>query len=154
MMDKLAVATTALVLAAVLAWTAPIVRAEDDGVAWREYAAGLAESKARNKPAVIFWYLPYCGTCKAMKRKVMPDPRIIETLNRDLVPIRLDFDRNKELGASYQVDNIPTFLVLSPAGKVVARRSGYQGRDTFLRFLSCAARGETAAETCREVLFD
>ena len=108
-----------LVLAALLVPAVP-VRAEHDwndgGIAWQPYEKGLAAAKSAKKPVCLILYTEWCPHC-ANYSKVFHDPKVVEQ-SKKFVMIRLDKDKNAELGKKYAPDGdyIPRTLFLSPTG--------------------------------------
>jgi thioredoxin 2 len=71
-------------------------------------------------PVVVDLWAPWCGPC----RMVSPS---LETLARELAGrvklVKIDVDRSPELAARYQVQAVPTLMVLRN-GEVLARQPG------------------------------
>lgn len=90
----------------------------DQGIKWRSYDEGLAEAKKSNKPICLIFYTEWCPHCTNYS-KVFHDPKVVEKA-KQFVMIRVDADKNPELGKKYALDGsyIPRTYFLSPAGVV------------------------------------
>lgn len=79
-----------------------------------------AKSNASSGPYILDFHASWCGPCRQMRPE-------IERLTRQGYPIRsVDIDEQQDLAGRYDVTAVPTFLVISPDGQVLARSSGYQ----------------------------
>lgn len=107
---------------------AVVALANAAGVPWtNSYATGLKSAKASHKPLMIDFRASYCGPCKAMDRKVYPDPSITGLAGK-FVPVQLDVEakENQALWKRFKNDTLPTIVFLSSDGKTVLGKStGY-----------------------------
>jgi len=101
---------------------APAVHAggdwNDSEVKWRTYDDGLAEAKKTKKPIVLIFYTEWCPHC-ANYSKLFHDPKVVAK-TKEFVMIRLDADKNKDLGKTYSLDGgyIPRTFFLTSAGTI------------------------------------
>jgi thiol:disulfide interchange protein DsbD len=134
------------------------------GVVWGmslEQAQELAA--AQKKPILIDFTGVNCANCRLMENRVLPRPEIINVLKQfvtiqlytDFVPIssisaaqrreRAEKNQNHQLDLAQEATN-PFYVVLTPEGKLVAAKGGYNEPPVFLDFLTKAlekARGGT-----------
>lgn len=61
----------------------------------------------------------WCHWCHVMDETTYSDLEIIEMLNRDFVPVRVEADRFPDVGQRYLANGWPTTAVLLPSGKVM-----------------------------------
>ena len=130
-----AVVVMALALTAMLRVTAVYAGAEDwndKQIAWKSYDDGLAEAKKADRPICLIFYTTWCPHC-ANYSKVFSDPKVVEK-SKSFVMIRLDADKNKELGQKYSPDGgyIPRTFFLAPNGELDASLS--ETRDKYKYF--------------------
>ena len=126
------------------------------GVVWgmsfdqaRELAA------AEKRPILIDFTGVNCPNCRLMERHVLPKPAVISLLKKfvtvqlytDYVPISsITADQREDLADENKVrllnlanDNTnPFYVILTPAGEVLSRLSGYNEPPVFVDFLSKA----------------
>lgn len=90
----------------------------DGGIKWRTYDEGLAEAKNSKKPVLLIFYTEWCPHC-ANYSKVFHDPKVVEK-SKQFVMIRLDSDKNKDLGKKYALDGsyIPRTYFLASDGTI------------------------------------
>jgi protein-disulfide reductase (glutathione) len=101
----------------------------DGQVSWRPYEDGLAEAKKEKKPVCLVFFTEWCPHCKNYSG-VFHDEKVVERAKK-FVMIRLDQDKNAELGKKYQPDGgyIPRTFFLKSDGtlepSIHAPRTGY-----------------------------
>jgi len=99
-----------------------------------DYASALRHAGATRRHVIIAFYSEGCPPCAAMDRTVLGTPEVREAL-LGYVPIRLDVNRDREAAQRHQVVATPTFVVINEAGRVLARREGYQSVEELVAFL-------------------
>lgn len=118
-----------------------------------DYEAGLARAKAENKPVLLdFTGSDWCPPCIKMHEEVLGTAGFDTWATGKLVPVFLDFprhkeidpaikDRNRKLSDQYAIKGFPTYIVLGPDGKELARQVGYLpgGLEAFKKFVDKAA---------------
>jgi thiol-disulfide isomerase/thioredoxin len=80
---------------------------------------GAGAGEATNSgPILLDFTATWCGPCQSMRPAV-------EELHRKGYPIRaVDIDQNPKLAERFGVTAVPTFIVVEPDGRVLARQSG------------------------------
>lgn len=88
----------------------------DGQIAWQSYDDGLAAAKKDKKPVCLIFYTEWCPHCTNYS-KVFHDPKVVAKA-KELVMVRVDADKHKELGKKYAVDGsyIPRTYFLGPDG--------------------------------------
>lgn len=93
-------------------------------VAWREYAAGLAEAKQQGRPVLLVFYTDWCPHCHNYSR-LFHDPEVVR-LSRAFVMVRVERDANRDISQVYALDGdyIPRTFFLAPSGVVLSDLTG------------------------------
>jgi len=94
----------------------------------------MAMARKTGKPVLIDVSTAWCGPCQQMKQEVFQTTAFAKEARR-WVLLDLDGDAHAALAAFYGAETIPTLIVLSPHGKVVARQTGYGGYDYTMHFV-------------------
>lgn len=110
--------------------------------------------EAQNKNALSEKYLivdftaEWCGWCKKMDATTFSDQKVIDLLNSEFYPVKMDFESGKvfsfdgkkytakEFAKKMEVPGLPTMLVISPDYKSVDTIVGYQKSKPFLQSLN------------------
>ena len=95
------------------------------GIEWHSYQDGMARGKFEKKQIFLHFYADWCVYCKKMADTTFKDPEVIETLNRDYIPIRVNTDLEPATAALYKVEPIPDTWFIFFNGEPKGNRRGY-----------------------------
>ncbi len=149
-----------LAATALVALLAPVVRsfAQSPGdyeAQWiTDFELATATAKQENRYVLLdFTGSDWCPPCKAVRAEVLTQKEFVDYANKHLVPVMVDFPRYKEQSEAQQDQNsklaerfgiraFPTFILLDPQGKEVARHMGYfaGGPERFVQFLDAEVK--------------
>jgi uncharacterized protein len=88
-------------------------------IRWRHWTAeAFADAAGEDKPVLLSLVAPWCRSCQELDETTFSDPTVIELLNRDVVPVRVDTDRNPHIQDRYIAGGWPTTSLLAPTGEV------------------------------------
>jgi len=96
--------------------------AEPQGVRWQndlESAMRLA-SQTHRLVLVHFW-APWCKPCMQLERNVFNQAGLARSLEMRYIPVKVNTDQFPAIARRYGVANVPTDVVLSADGRMVAR---------------------------------
>lgn len=110
------------------------LRADDPLLAgWQEYSVSEFDQLAQtDQPVLIEVYASWCPTCFAQHRAM--EELWADGKARDLPALRVDFDRNKDFLAQYQIRATGHMMVFKQ-GKPVARAAGLTDAAKIEQFL-------------------
>ena len=99
-----------------------------------------AKAKAEHKYIMVDCYTSWCGWCKVMDKKTMPDPGVISLVNDKFVAIRMDMEHGEgiKLAMKYHISGFPTFMYFNPNGEFVYLTMGYEEPEGFIKELNNA----------------
>jgi len=111
-------------------------------IAWLAYDIGLVKAKAEEKHVFIDFTAKWCGWCKKMDRETFSKPEIIEMVNTNFIPVKVDGDSKRELDIDgykiteknltrreFGVRGFPAFWFLKPDGTKLGVIRGYKKAD-------------------------
>ncbi len=102
----------------------------DEKIRWYKLYEGRKKARAERKPMVVDFSMPYnCHRCMAMEKNIYSNTLIIDKLNRDFVPVKIDLSeeldfQERGLGEEYDYKHDCLLLFLDYRGKVVKDASG------------------------------
>ncbi len=108
------------------------------------------DAASRKKSLLLdFTGSDWCPFCVKMDKEVFTQKQFSEYAAKNLVLVKLDFPRskelspaetaqNKELAKQYGIEGFPTYVLLDPSGKEVKRQVGYLagGPSEFIKWAS------------------
>jgi uncharacterized protein len=89
-------------------------------IKWRTWSpAAFAEARKLDKPILLSISAVWCHWCHVMDETSYSHPAVIEVLNRDYIPIRIDNDVRPDINQRYNMGGWPTTAFLSPSGDIL-----------------------------------
>lgn len=123
--------------------------AKSEGIEWLTYEEGLRAAEETGKHIVIDFTTAWCGYCKKMDRETFTNSKVIDLINNDFIPVRIDGDSRREINlegfmtterkltkSEYGVRGYPTFWFLESDGQKIGAQPGYQPPAQFLSLLN------------------
>jgi uncharacterized protein YyaL (SSP411 family) len=89
-------------------------------IRWRPWGAAAFDDASRaDRPVLLNLTAVWCGWCQQMDETTYSQPELIELINRELVPIRVDADQYPHVQERYIASGWPTNAFLTPTGEVL-----------------------------------
>ena len=87
---------------------------------WSGWGAQAFE-RARTEDKLILLDLTavWCHACHVMDETTYVDPAVVELLNAEFIPVRVDTDQRPDIAARYKHGGWPTTSVLLPSGEIL-----------------------------------
>lgn len=121
---------------------------DNQEINWVRYDVGLGKAKAEDKHVFIDFTAKWCGWCKKMDRETFTRPEVIEMINENFIPIKVDGDSKRELDLDgykiteknltrheFSVRGYPAFWFLKSDGTKLAVIRGYRSADYIMEAL-------------------
>ncbi|MFW6079420.1 MAG: DUF255 domain-containing protein, partial [Gemmatimonadota bacterium] len=91
-----------------------------DRIGWRPWgAAAFDEAVDSDRPVLLNLTAGWCRFCREMDETTYSAPPLIELINGELIPIRVDADRHPHVEQRYIAGGWPTNAFLTPTGEVL-----------------------------------
>jgi thioredoxin-related protein len=124
-----------IVVAAAIYFVPPLLEAKEI-IPWRlDPTTAIAEARAKNQPAFLYFTATWCGPCQSLKHTTWADPAVAKALS-SYVPIKIDVDQFRDLARQYVGDGIPHFVIVGGDGKTLREFSGALNSKEFLDWLN------------------
>lgn len=106
-------------------------------IPWRtDFESARQEAVAAHKPMLVNFGASWCGPCQQMEETTWQDRAVADAL-KDYVPVSIDIDQQSVLAEKYQVNLLPTVLIIDPVSGQAGRASmGALGPMEFLDWLA------------------
>ncbi len=79
----------------------------------------------QDKPLLIVFGASWCTYCHKLERETLGDKRITAAVERDFIPVHLDFDRDAKVAKILEVERLPCTVILSPQADLLLKHEGY-----------------------------
>ena len=87
---------------------------------WRHWGEDVfKEAKSKDRLILLSLSAIWCYWCHVMDETTYSDPRVIELINREFIPIRVDSDMRPDIDALYNQGGWPSTVLLTPDGEVL-----------------------------------
>jgi thiol-disulfide isomerase/thioredoxin len=93
------------------------------------YRRAREDSTASGRPMVVYVYTDWCPYCREFEREIL-DTLVVKTYLRAFPKVKVNPEANRaseQVKDALGVDGFPTFLVLNPATRGIARVSRMAG---------------------------
>jgi len=89
-------------------------------IGWREWGAdAFAAARAEDKPILLGISAVWCHWCHVMDETTYSDQGVIDVINREYIPIRVDNDLRPDVNNRYNMGGWPTTAFLTPQGDIL-----------------------------------
>lgn len=109
----------------------------EDRIDWIEdYEAGLKLAEQQNKPVLLAFYKEFSRYCSDMKQNTYNNPKVIEYVESNFVPILIDVDKQPQIAERYKIGYYPTHYIKNhKSDKLSDPHIGYDVPSVYIRKL-------------------
>jgi len=87
---------------------------------WRPWSKeAFDEARTAGRPILLSISAVWCHWCHVMDETTYSHPSVIEIINRDYVPVRVDNDVRPDINQRYNMGGWPTTAFLTPSGDIL-----------------------------------
>ncbi len=105
-------------------------------VDFQKYDEALSRAAAENKHVMLYFWADWCQYCAMFNKEVLPDEKVMESLNSSFLSVQVDIEEEPALAEKYEARTLPMIVFLDSAGKVAGYLPGYLPPVEFLEILS------------------
>lgn len=106
-----------------------------DEINWHAYAEGLALAKQEGKKIFVHFYADWCAYCEKMENETLKNSAVIDYLNQNFIPVRVNSDKDRDLARSYYIRGLPSTWFVSETGEKISSLPGYISAEMLLNAL-------------------
>lgn len=107
-------------------------------VPWQSDLQAARDLSAKTKkPVLAYFTAEWCGPCQEMRRSVFSDHAVADA-TRKVIPVRIDVDRQAQVAQRFQIEAMPTFILISPSGQILRTQMGAMSAGDFIQWLQGA----------------
>jgi thiol-disulfide isomerase/thioredoxin len=105
-----------------------------------DFEAARARARAVGRPVFVYFDAGWCSWCQQYTRDTLDKPSVRRALEREFVPVVVDFDARPDLVQRYGGKGLPFTVILAPDGTILNRFVGVMTPADLLDLLR-ATRG-------------
>lgn len=128
---------TYFLFSALVAAVASATTHAQSAVNWRvNLDAAKLEAAQSNRLLLIHFYTKSCGPCKLLEKQVFNQPHVAAALEQNYVPVKVDADASPALRGAFRIERVPTDVVLTHQGNLLAKFGCPSTPDGYLKQLT------------------
>ncbi len=123
------------ILAFVLvAMAAPLVA--QDRIPWiTDLSQARDVAQRQNRLVLLHFWSETCIPCKQVERQVFNRPEFIRALTTGYIPVKINANQKPELADFYNIERVPTDVIVTPEGREVQRFQSLQDPNQYIAML-------------------
>ncbi len=106
-----------------MAWLSPwgFGQQHERPVWYASLSEAQREAARSGRLVLLHFWSEQCGPCQHLERHVLNEPLCLQALATHYVPVRINVNQHPKLAQQFQVDRIPTDVVITADGRPVHR---------------------------------
>ena len=89
-------------------------------IEWRQWGReAFDEARSRNKPVLLAISAAWCHWCHVMDQTSYGAPQVIDYINENFIPVRVDNDQRPDINERYNMGGWPSAAFLTPDGYIL-----------------------------------
>jgi thioredoxin-related protein len=109
--------------------------ASPKAIKWYTYTDGLAAATQQNKKILIIFSANWCGFCKKMNKETFANKAVMDYIDENIIPVKVDAEAEKKLVSQYAISALPSHVFLSETGNSLGTLTGFIEATKFLSVL-------------------
>lgn len=115
--------------------------AQECAITWRpNLDAAKIEAAQAHKLLLVHFWTRGCAPCRVLDQAVFSQPQVGDALERDFVPVQVDAEASPALASAFRLEQVPTDVILTAQGNVVAMLRCPNTPDAYVGQLQNVAR--------------
>lgn len=127
------------------AFKSPVISATATGstlkIQWQDWSDEVFQKAAKDHRLLILdLEAVWCHWCHVMEETTYADPKIIDFIQKNYIPIRVDQDARPDLAMRYQYYGWPATIVFNSKGEEIRKERGYMSPEEMIAMLTEAVK--------------
>ena len=123
---------------------------ESSSITWREWNQDAFLSARREaKPVLLTLTATWCHWCHVMDQTSYSDHRVIDLVNSQFIPVRVDVDQRADVSRRYNQGGFPSVAILDDQGNLLAGQI-YMPPEQMIRLLEQVVAGDSTGRVVVE----
>jgi len=122
-----------------------VVRAEESFVSLN-FEDALKKAATDHKLVLIDFFTTWCGPCKMLDKQTWPDAKVRALLQKHVVALKIDAEKEPELAKRYLVDAYPSMVILNADGTLKDKYVGFMPPAAFIEHFEATLAGKTSLD--------
>jgi thioredoxin-related protein len=105
-----------------------------------DFGGSLNAAKERavreNKILVLEFTAKWCLPCRFMEKNVFKNPEVQNFSQQHAIMLQIDIDENKSLKEEFNVEVLPTIILMSSTGNILARKEESLNSESFIDWIN------------------
>lgn len=127
----------------------PAAFADSTDIQWYSYESGIKQIKKSDKKGYLHFYTDWCSYCKMMNQKTFSDEDVVEDLNANFVPIRVNAEEEPKVARQYGANQFPFNSFVDQETEGIASQPGFIPPETMVHIL-----GYIGSDDYKKMQFD
>ena len=114
-------------------------------IAWREWNQdAFLAARREEKPVLLTLTASWCHWCHVMDQTSYSDPRVIDLVNSQFIPVKVDVDQRPDVSRRYNQGGFPSLAILDDQGNLLVGQV-YTPPEQMVRLLEQVVAGDPTA---------
>jgi thiol-disulfide isomerase/thioredoxin/YHS domain-containing protein len=108
------------------------VKAETTQIRWvNDFESAVRYASSNNLPLMLHFYGDSCPPCRMLEKRAFQDAGLVGKINGQMIAVKINGDRQRELRDRYQITSWPTDVFLTPTGEELHRTTSPQDPSVY-----------------------
>ena len=104
-------------------------------VQWLTYDQAKARGMEQKQKYLLYFKSRNCGYCRLLEDETFKDAAVLNFINSNYIPVRVDVDKEKNIAARYRIRGVPDLRFLAKDGSAISRWVGFAKPDHLFKML-------------------
>jgi thioredoxin-related protein len=94
-------------------------------IGWLNFEEAQKQGQDQSRKFLLYFFTDWCGYCRKLDQNTFADKAVVDYINRNFIPVRINSEKMPKIAGRYGVGGVPDIRFLSPSGENIARWPGY-----------------------------